>query len=200
MDRRNGTTAPELKFVDTLVSQTLTASWQATASQNLVQTGAGQSARLGQKICIHRINIRGNYTLAGNEDTTTAPPSNAYKLLLVLDKQANGAVPNVTTIMTDTDIRSLTVPANEPRFEILYENYTDVNLSAGSGIALTADYAGVVKHFERDLDVHIPIMYSNASATIGAVAGNNLFWIFCAFTSTGTNSMFIRTRINYTDT
>lgn len=158
----------EKKFFDTLKGGTVLASTGTIldASINLIPQDTTENTRVGRKVVITKIMIRGTIDLPSTTDTAKA--SDIYRFIIYQDKQCNGAPATVAQILQATTYHSFNNLANSKRFKILLDKWGGINsFTSGNG---TNDQA-----FEKNLpfkffkDCSIPIEF-DASATTGAIA------------------------------
>lgn len=151
--------------------------------------------RNGREIVVKRIMIRGDVTLIAGAVFTEA-----IRLVLVQDMQANGAAPTVGTTFDTTgqtpNINSFNNLENSRRFKILADKFYTMN-------ALTSNLATAANPMQRRISImakcNMPITY-DASATTGALAtirSNNV--LMFGFTEAGSVSCQFTARIRYTD-
>ena len=90
----------EHKFLDTGLTGTFDTTGEVlpgggtSTGLNLIAQGTTESNRVGRKCVITKILIRGHVTTASTE------ANNIIRMLLVLDKQANGAYPAYADVLT----------------------------------------------------------------------------------------------------
>jgi len=93
----------ETKAVDILpASYNLTAAAASVTTLNLVVAGSTFNQRIGRKICLKSLYIRGHYTYTATPSTAASDP--AYvRTVVVYDKQTNGAAPTWANVFTSYD-------------------------------------------------------------------------------------------------
>jgi len=122
---------PEKKHAEVYVTQSSFSGQSTGALVNGISQGVQQYERVGQEVISKSIQCRGKMVVPSN---ITVPVT--YRLLIVQDKQCNGATPALSDILHDvsTDTRALMSPyklANRQRFRILWD-HTDT-LDSGQG-------------------------------------------------------------------
>ncbi len=158
------------------------------ASLLRIPTGDGATTRDGRKIIIKQIGWRYNVELAAQ--TASATTSDVVRVILYLDKQANGAAAAVTDILQDDDYQSFNNLANKGRFRILMDRKYDMVAQAGGGNGTTEDYGEYVVSDTFFKKCNIEVMY-NETASTGALAtlrSANLGVLFLS--KTGTLTLF----------
>lgn len=192
----------EKKFFDTNIGGlALNATWTVTTSQNLIAQGSGEQQRQGRMVWIKDIHCQGQASLTNDDDGTAPLNPVKVRIMLMLDKQANGMDPTASGtsgVFLNTDINSFHNLANKGRFKTLYEFEEVLNPSAGAGTGIANDFSGEIKIIEFHKKCNIPIEFNAATGAITEIKSNNLFWI--AVASTGAVATWlVRTRLRYTD-
>jgi len=188
----------EVKYKDTSVGaatiSTTLVRW--ADSINIVAQGDGQNERIGHKICLKKAMFRLRVNLLNQASAT--PSGATLRILIVLDKQCNGAVAAVADIITDADVYGFNNLDNTDRFVILKDKWVTVNpmtfASTGPTNALNEKFVKI------NIPLNIPINY-NATASTGALAtqrSNNIL-VCAASTSVNNVSLTGTYRIRYTD-
>lgn len=189
----------ELKFFDTVepASAVAIAGSIINASLNIVPQDDTQSGRIGRKIVIKKIQMRGQLLLPAT--TVAADTSDKIRIVMVLDSQTNGAAVAVATITETADINSYLNMANSSRFRVLYDKFHTLTASAGGAPTATPSFGAVLKHYAFFKKCNIPIEY-DASAATGAVTTqrtNNL--VVFGFTLNNKITNACTYRIRYDD-
>jgi len=139
-------------------------------SLNLVPAGTGESQRLGRKVFVKQVQARFAITLA----TTTAATGDVIRVLVVLDKQANGANPVVTDVVETSDYKAFNNLANKGRFRTLFDRSYSINASGFAGDGTTNGGGPTVIHDAFYRKVNIPIEFDSTAGAITEVKSNNL--------------------------
>lgn len=196
-----GRRAPEgeLKFLDTILGTT-TVSNTGTIPTNLVviPQDATESGRIGRRVTVKSINIRGQFDLASTG--TVANTSDAVRFLVVLDKQANGAAYAVLDVLATAGYNAHRDLENEGRFRVLAELKRDLNAGGGGmNPAATPVSTAVTSSWNIYRKVNIPIEYDSTAAT-GAIGTQRSSSIgVLAISDIGVATMTYVARIRYTD-
>jgi len=192
----------ELKFHDLDIDDAVVASSGsiAQASCNIIAQGTTESTRLGRKLTIKSINWRFQVTLPELDAVADPGPVDAVRVILYLDKQANGATAAVTDILESADFQSFNNLANKSRFRTLMDRTYAINYSN-----LASDGAGVVSSAGENIQdsffkkCNIPIEYDN-TGTDGALTSqrsNNIGLLLISRSNTaGFNS---KMRLRFSD-
>lgn len=194
----------ELKFFDTTTTLLFDATGEVSANatggqMNLIPQGVTESTRVGRKCVIKSIYLRMVHTPA----TTTA--NSFCKFAIVLDKQANGAVPAYTDIYTTN--ASISAPlnlANSSRFQILKE----FNLLANATAASTSDnwatlgntvYSQPLRRIKWFKRCNIPLEFNSTTGAITEVRTNNLCIAYISSTGDDIHSATGIIRLRFSD-
>ncbi len=169
----------ELKFHDFAVGDTVVAT-TGTVSTTLVDINQGttESNRLGRKAFIRYIQWNGYVTMPLEQDVADIGTGDAVRLLLILDKQANGALPAVTDILKGANIEAYFNLVNQGRFRILWDKHITMNrqvaMTDGTNTASTPQ---MLRRFSYRRHVNIPIEYSGTTGAITEIRSNNLVYL-----------------------
>lgn len=194
---------PEKKYKDTFLG-TLSPSPDLTFDGTFlsIAQGTGESERVGRRIMVHSVNIRGILSLPSQNGRTTPPTGDVMRTMLVLDKQCNGAVPVNDDVLAQTNggerLYSFRNVAAAKRFEILNEQFNSVNYSGGIGVAGDQDYPGHREMFSLYVKCHILIEYSGATGAVTERTKNNI--VFGGVTlASDCDLLFVNVRVRYSD-
>jgi hypothetical protein len=196
-------TRNELKFFDSVASSTALAATGTvnSTSINLIDQGNGESQMIGRKVVIKSILLRANLVLPQSSNATLASVAggDTYRIVMVLDKQANGAAPTVAALFEDTDIRTMNDLENSQRFTIIKEWKGSLNgeINHDGAIYFRGDKDRYIKWYKK---CSIPIEFApmgGGSRVIGEVKSNNV--AILGFSASGTMSFTFRVRIRYSD-
>lgn len=162
----------------------------ATAlSLSSIAQGDSQVQRDGRKATIRSVHVRGAVNLQA-DDTVTFQPRNV-RLLLLVDKQTNGAQFNAEDVL-ETPVSS----ANDPfifrnleyakRFHVLKDIMIDLKPDAIS----TTSYGSTTESFEMHhfFKNGLPVTFTNTSATVSDIMDNSIHMIAVASTASGGNA------------
>lgn len=194
-------TLGELKFHDLDIDDATIATGGTIAEDSVltIAQGTTESERIGRKVQVKQINWRFQILLPTT--ATAADTSDAVRVILYLDKQANGAAAGVTAILESSNFQSFNNLSNKSRFRTLMDRTYELNIPAGSGRGSTdtlsyGEYR-IQDTFFKPCDIGIE--YDN-SATTGAITtmrSNNIGVLLlsvagvCSFTS--------KMRVRYSD-
>lgn len=145
-----------------------------TGSINLIVQGITESTRIGRKCTITAIQWR--WSLDYFETTAQATATNAeqIRMILYLDRQANGATAAITDILESNSWLSYYNLANSSRFRILMDRTYVFQAQAGAGITATSEWAGNEKAGKFYKKCNIPLEFSAALGALTELRSNNL--------------------------
>lgn len=178
--RRSGA-GGELKFLDTNSAAAISAIIGTVHSSSLVtipQDGT-ESGRVGRKVTVKSLHVRGLCVLAGTSDFNNT--DDTVRLMIVLDKQCNGTAATPADILEagagTVTIDSFNNLANKSRFRVLKDTKICMNLNGAVDSVNNVVAGNRTVPFEYHFsNLNLPIEYDN-SATTGALAtvrSNNL--------------------------
>ncbi len=167
---------PEKKFFDTTLAATnfSTAGTIANNSLVVIPEGDGESARIGRKIVVTNLRMRGMVQLPSRTDSGS---STQYRIIVYVDTQTNGAAATATNILETADFRSWRNLANQERFQILMDKSRVINVQSSTITAADAIATQQVNHvFKYSKKCNLAIMYDNSATTgaIGTQRSNNI--------------------------
>ncbi len=169
----------ELKFLDlTIVDAGVSATGAITDSVNLIPQGVDESERVGRKCTLRSIGWRFDYSLAAQADVADLSNGDVLRVLLYLDKQANGATAVVATaagILETADYRAFNNLANTSRFRTLMDRTYSINRQvAMTDGASTGSSPQIVMHDSFFMKVNIPLEFDLAAGAITEIRSNNV--------------------------
>lgn len=166
----------ELKFHDVdLNDAVVSGTGTVTASINLIPQGVTESERVGRKCTIKSVHWRYNLILPEQDAQATPENGDSIRIILFVDKQANGATAAVTDILETATIHSFKNLANQQRFVFLSDKLTSLNYNS-----LASDGAGVVSQsrflvqYTMNKTCNLPIEFSGVTGAIGEIRSNNI--------------------------
>lgn len=193
----------ELKFLDTtcddaLVSTSGTLNGDITPLNGLIliPQGDGESARIGRKVNITKIGIR--MTLVLPNTTTLALMDDTVRVILIQDKQCNGALPAVTDVLQNASFDSFNNLANSQRFHTLWDKTVSLStMGLGVTTAPAQSSAPVNKSISKYIKCNIPIEYSGTTGNVTTIRSNNIFFLYIS--RSGAMKVECEMRFRYSD-
>lgn len=165
---------PELKFKDTILSAvSLTAGSTAPFYPlNLMAPGTSASTRVGQSINIKSVQLALSFDIASYEGAINTAQ---IRVVLVMDSQANGAVPAETDIFeTTNNVNSMRKIGETHRFRVLLDRKLVCNQPglAYNGTAVeSSSMHKVLKYYKK---LNQKIYYNGTSGAVADVSQSNL--------------------------
>ncbi len=180
--RFSGAGAIENKFHDIDIDDALiaqngtiqTPGLGGTASCNTIPQGVTEVQRIGRKCTIRQINWRWTIELAEIDGGTDPQNVEAVRVILYLDKQANGATSTVAGILESDDYQSFNNLANKSRFRILMDRNYVMTSPAGGGNGTNSDWCGNIATDSLYKKVNIPIEFDSTTGAITEIRSNNI--------------------------
>lgn len=199
---RYAATGAETKFFDTDLDATIggISNTLEKVNLNIIPQGTTESTRIGRKVVLKKLNVKGIISLPTT--ATAASTSTVVKVLIIQDKQTNGAAFGATDLWDTDSISSFNNLANSSRFRVLKTKVFVLNSTAGSGRGTTdtLSFGTVDRYFSMDVNFNIPIEFDN-SVTTGTVASQrtNSLW-FCTQSDTSLSVLNLSTaRVRFLD-
>lgn len=169
--RYNGRPGDELKFHDVdLTDAVIATGGVITPSINLIAEGPGENERLGRKCTITKIGWRYRLTLPSTATETAM--ADTVRVILYLDKQANGATAVAGTaagILASTSFLAFNNLANTSRFTILMDRMHTMNSTSQDAAS-----AEVNRNYSFYKNCNIPLEFSADTADIVNIRSNNI--------------------------
>lgn len=138
-----------------------------------VPQGTAANNRVGRKILIDKINLRCIVNWPGQTDL--AKMTGIVRLMLVWDKQPNGAVPTVGTHLTANGVTDYNNLLYADRFTVLMDERIEFNQS--NAVLTGPTYSSASQEYFREyyIDCHIPIHYSSTTGALTELISGNIF-------------------------
>lgn len=176
----------ELNFLDSNLGVTTAKNVMQIFLLNGMPTGNDANTRLGRKIHIKSIQLKGTVSWDIQTPVATGGASSGRaKVCLVYDKQSNGAAPAFIDIFDN----STTVPSpgpwtmrnisNADRFVILHDEVFDMTVNNDTGAAFVFNTDRSLATFDYYRKCNLEVTYNTtAGSTVGSIATGGLFLIF----------------------
>ncbi len=190
----------ELKFHDLDINDSAIAAGVTVAEDSCVTIAQGvtEVQRIGRKCTIRNIGWRFNISLVSQVDEADPPKGDVVRILLYLDKQANGAAATSTQILESADYQSFNNLANKSRFRTLMDRtYTIDHILAQTDGTNTGAYAetNIADSFFKK--VNLPIEYDSTTGAITEVRSNNIGVL--TISKNGTATFESKMRLRFSD-
>jgi hypothetical protein len=210
----SNSSTPEIKLVDNVngaagISLALNATGDIQAL-NLIQSGSGFYNRIGRKIEMLSLYVTGEIN-----QTTTATTYNDYaRVLVIYDRQCNGALPALATILSAYDQSGTSTtnylsginPDERERFLVLMdERMVLPACPGGTGVTGSVDGLAVtfnIKRFIKLRNLAVHFKADSSPAVIGDIATGSLFIVGIGRRTAGQEGWQgnINIRLRYKDT
>ncbi len=187
----------EKKFIDTDLDTAAVASTGLVVQGFVIPQGDGQSARKGRRIQLTSVEWKGTITLAGS--ATLAEGTDTIRLMCLVDKQTNGALPAVTDVLVLAEQESYKELETSRGFRTIWDKNIVINCKDVGGDGTTIDTAPASKWFHYYTKLNIPINYDSSASTgaIATITTNNV--IFLVINRLRFGGIQSRIRFRYTD-
>ncbi len=195
--RRPAGSKEELKFHDVDVDDATIAAGGTIVASSLVQIaqGTGESERLGRRCVVKALGFRYRIVSASTAGASLLG-SDVVRVLVYLDKQANGAAAAVTDILESAEFHSFNNLANKNRFRTLHDKTFTLNAKAGAGDGTTNDAAGVNEYNDFYTKLNLPIEYDSTAGAVTELRSNNIG--ICLLSASGLYTFDSKVRIRFT--
>jgi len=181
------TKGPEQKSFDTKGSFTANAfsAWSSIQVLNTMVNGTGAADRIGRRVTITKIMWRGIMIAA-----SSSGPSQ-MRVLIVFDKQPNGALAAKTDIVLTDDFTSYLALRNSQRFVVVCDEITDSTQSSALNIS-----------DKRFIKCNLETTYTTTLGTIADIETGALLMMVAhngGFSLNSTSNFDATVRIRFTD-
>lgn len=160
----------EVKHVDTAITGDVNTTPVFTLLNGISQ-GADSDNRVGRTVVMSRINIR----LQMTNETAVKDRLSQMRILLVYDRQTNGAVFNVTDVLDAVTLESQwNHDQTETRFLVLYDSVVPLNTYGGSATSVD------VYHWFKSIEqfICLPTQYVDNGSTVASIVRGSLYLVY----------------------
>lgn len=188
----------EQKFFDTTFAEATVASAGAITnpSLNLIPQGVTESTRVGRKCVIKKIHFKGELKMPSSATSTLT--ADRLRVIVFIDKQANGAAATVASILETASIDSFRNLAESGRFLILHDKTSDLNSGSGAGNTAAGVLWGETKRTWRlNKTCNLPIEFSSTTGVITEIRSNNIGVL--AISEAGLATLQYTCRVRFSD-
>ena len=144
---------------------TTVATWTITVLNDVAQ-GTTAITRLGRKILMKSVLVQGTLTNSSGQG----------RILIVYDRQANGAAPAATDVLTSNTIMAIQNLDNRDRFIILADIFPyaqDETLAAGNN----GSGSGGIMAYKRYIKCNLETIYGGNAGTIADINSGSLLML-----------------------
>lgn len=174
----------EFDYVDTLALQNMPAAGSINLLNGMTQ-GDGPNNRTGTSIKMKSYEIK--YGLQNNATAINTQ----CRVLLVLDKQSNGAAPVLTDILQTNSPYSPRNLNNRKRFKILMDKRYSLS-TAGPNNTNDSTYM-------KNVETHVQFFSTSNLGTIADISSNALYLVHCSDQATNFPTINYYCRVRYLD-
>ncbi len=194
--RFTGPTA-ELKFHDVSVDDAIVALTLNITNLTVIPEGNGEEQRVGRKISIKKIHVKGTVDLSTGTDFQNA--SDHVTCMLVQDTQTNGAAFVALDLLEVDTYKSFRNLANSQRFKVLWKRKYIVQVGGGAPTGAAFAFGEDIKDISANVKCNIPMEYDNSATTgaIGTVRSNNVYWV--TISSSNSAGITANVRLRFSD-
>jgi len=189
----------ELKFLDTALAASAVAQAGTVAPNiNVIPQDSTESGRIGRKVTIKSIWFKGMIQKDGA--AATANTSDNVRIIVVQDKQANGAAFAVTDYLETANFLSHKNLANSNRFVCLSDQTFALSCPSGSYTGAAASFGEQRKTWNKYIKCNIPIEFDAAFADgrLATQRSNSVAVIYISESATISTIQY-NVRIRYSD-
>lgn len=161
-----------------------------------VAQGNGSNNRLGRRILIDTINVRG--VINWPNQTDLVKMTGTVRIMVVWDKQANGAVPTVGTHLTNNDISDYNNLNYSDRFVTLGEKRITFNQPHAVLTGPVYSSPSQEQFIEFYIKCHIPVIFSSTAGALTELVSSNIF-VYSVCDTNVTGVVDIASRIRFHD-
>lgn len=183
----------EINFVDTAAASREMSTTGAISLLATIAQGAAQTQRIGRKIVLKSIQVRGSvYT-----GTTTVTSKVSW--IIVYDKRPTGVLPAITDILVTANSNSMTNSENVGRFQIVARK--DYAMVGNTGTAGQQD-SKTMYNVEKFIKIRKPMVFKSAgNGAIGDIEQGALYIVTVGDQATGTSdcSAYLGFRTRFLD-
>ncbi len=188
----------DVKFFDSTVDDAVVATGGIVNAQIFtIPDGDTQQEKEGLKITIKSIQLR--FQLSIPSTTVVADATDVCRLILVKDRQTNGALPTVLNILAQADIQSFKQLEQSMRFTTVFDKTISINSMGGFGDGTTNATLPNTKSWQVFKKMNLPIIYNDTAATgvIATIVTNNLVLLYIS--EKGKCGIKCKVRVRFTD-
>ena len=172
----------EQKVIDTAATSYNVNTSGVFLSLNIVNIGADMTQRIGRKICLTSVYIRGFVNIA---NAKTQPPTVSevaaqhVRFMLLWDMQPNGAFPTVTDVLATSSTNSPLNLNNRDRFKILADRQYVLDAFLFDTATSKASACNNIKPFKLYKKLNHETIYNGSTGAVADITSGNLlaFWL-----------------------
>jgi len=181
----------ELKVIDSTEGVVAADTTGSITGINFVATGTDFTNRIGRKV------IWKSFTLTALiQPSDAATDSNLWRIMVVYDKQPNGALPAVTDVLTAATSTSNMNLNNRDRFRVLLDKMGTIGFYNVSQ-QIADKTSAMVRKYKR---INLQTIFDGTAADIGSIQTGSIFVLTVGTNAAGLGSQcWIATRMRFVD-
>lgn len=164
----------------------------------LIAQAVTESARIGRKVTVTSINFRYILENVGVLDSSVTQSQDIVRIIVYLDKQANGAIATVTDLLETASVLSFRNLHNVDRFQFLMDRTHDVKNGSAAGNSSTSDYGRSLSSFTWFKKCSVPLEYTGTAGLLSEMTSNNVGAMVISEINSAT-TLSSQYRLRYTD-
>lgn len=170
----------ELKFFDSDINVgAFSATGAVQASINNIAQGTAENQRIGRKCTLRSLHWTYEIGVPNHVGSATPPGGQEGRIIMFIDKQANGAGAAVLDLLQTADWQSYRNLANSGRFQVLMDKtitFNHDNLSQNG--AANYSSVGITKSYKCNKKVNIPLEFNGVDGVTSEIRSNNIGILF----------------------
>ncbi len=189
----------EHKFFDvTLNDAVVVSAGSVTDSINKIPQGVTESERVGRKCTLKLVQWRYEVSMPQRDAVGTPGAADGFRMIMFIDKQANGATAAVLDVLETANIHSFYNLSNSGRFKIICDklHHTKFVTLASDGAGVVSS-AGNLTNYTFSKALNLPIEFSSTTGAIGEIRSNNIGVILMS--TSGLLGFESKLRVRFTD-
>jgi len=167
--------------------------------------GADYNARIGRKIRLQSVFIRGYVRTESGPSAVTSAIAQQCRFMLVYDLQPNGAAMTITDLLNTADPSSQLNLNNRDRFRIIadqefvFDHYNYVTTATQTSQA----FGRTIQNFKKYKKLNLEMIFNAVNGgTIADIASGALYMVWIGSNAAGSNTdanAVVSTRVRYSD-
>lgn len=195
--------AVERKVIDSGAITTAVSTTPVSTAVNLIAAGSDFNQRIGRKVCIKSLYIRGRiYTQRAKPYSSSGEASaQTGRLIILWDEQPNGTLIAAGDVLTSNDtIAHLNINSRD-RFKVLHDKTYAVDALALNITTNTGASGRNIHYFKKYKKINMETIYNSVNNTIADVTSGALIVFWVGDTVAGVNDMEAvwNVRVRYSD-
>lgn len=184
----------EKKYIDTVAANYVCDTTGSVTALNLCNEGTGVSQRVGRKICMKSVQVRG--ILKPIDGSTSSCHA---RVMLVWDKQVNGVIATISEILSAATSNSFMNLDNRERFVVIMDKHFAMgSVDATSGVSGSPTVTSINKY--KKLPEGSYTIYDGTGAGIADINTGAFYLVTIGDTAAGDGALFTAAcRVRYTD-